>query len=201
MPSGKEYKMEFLLNAQLNGGFSGSFTKAQQEFARLGKEIQNLNRLQGDISAYQKQQTAVDNTTAKLQNLQKQHDLLQKEIGQTSGSTAALEREKLKLEQRIHTTEAALESQKQKLEATGAKLKDAGVDTANLSQKDAELTAKNQGTFCGAGQSRRGCRQFRGKGVPGVRRSRSGDCRRWCCRRAEGDHRVLHGVYLHSRGF
>ena len=38
MPSGKEYRMEFLLNAQLNGGFSGAFTKAQQEFARLGKE-------------------------------------------------------------------------------------------------------------------------------------------------------------------
>ena len=142
MPSGKEYRMEFLLNAQLNGGFSGAFTKAQQEFARLGKEIQTLNRLQGDISAYQKQQTAVDNTTAKLQNLQKQHDLLQKEISETNGSTAALEREKLRLEQRISTTSAALESQKQKLEATGAKLKDAGVDTSNLSQKDAELTAK-----------------------------------------------------------
>lgn len=142
MAGRKEYEMLFALNARMNGGFTGTFSKAQQEFSRLGKEIQELHRLQGNISAYQKQQTAVDNTAAKLQNLQRQHELLQREIGQTSGSTAALEREKLKLEQRIHTTEAALESQKQKLEATGARLKDAGVDTANLSQKDAELTAK-----------------------------------------------------------
>ena len=199
MPSGKEYRMEFLLNAQLNGGFSGAFTKAQQEFARLGKEIQTLNRLQGDISAYQKQQTAVDNTTAKLQNLQKQHDLLQKEISETNGSTAALEREKLRLEQRISTTSAALESQKQKLEATGAKLKDAGVDTSNLSQKDAELTAKIKELSAEQDKAAEG-RQFRRKGVPGVRCGRSGDCRRRRRRRAEGDYGSLHGVYLHSRG-
>ena len=142
MAGKKEYSMDFLLNARLNGAFSNTFSKAQQEFARLGKEIQSVNRLQSDISAYQKQQAAVENTAAKLQNLQKQHDLLQREIGETSGSTAALEREKLKLEQRISNTSAALENQKQKLDATGAKLKEAGVDTDNLAKKEAELAEK-----------------------------------------------------------
>lgn len=140
MASRKEYEMLFALNAQLNGGFSSTFSKAQAEFSKLGKEIQSLRSLQADVSSYQKQQNAIQATTAKLQNLQQQHDLLQKEINETSGSTEALEREKIKLEQRISDTSTRLEQQKQKLEATGAKLKEAGVDTSNLSQKDAELT-------------------------------------------------------------
>lgn len=140
MASRKEYEMLFALNAQLNGGFSSTFSKAQSEFSRLGKEIQSLQSLQSNISSYQKQQSAVEATRSKLQNLQQQHDLLQKEINETTGSTEALEREKLKLEQRISDTSTRLEQQNQKLETTGAKLKEAGVDTSNLSQKDAELT-------------------------------------------------------------
>ena len=79
MASRKQYEMLFALNAKMNGGFSGIFSKAQQEFARLGREIHDLHRLQGDVVSYQKQQSAIEATRAKLENLQKQHDLLQKE--------------------------------------------------------------------------------------------------------------------------
>lgn len=142
MASKREFEMLFALNARMNGGFSSTFSKAQAEFTRLGKEIQGLHRVQGDIASYQKQQSAIESTRSKLESLQKQHDLLQREIKETEGSTAGLEREKVKLEERIKNTEAALERQTQKLETTGAKLKEAGVDTGNLAQKDAELTAK-----------------------------------------------------------
>ena len=90
--------MLFALNARMNGGFSGTFSKAQAEFSRLGKEIQELQKIQGNISSYQKQQGAIEATRSRLESLQKQHDLLQKEISETNGSTAALEREKVKLE-------------------------------------------------------------------------------------------------------
>lgn len=142
MATAKSYEMMFALNARMNGGFSSTFSKAQAEFTRLGKEIQGLHRVQGDIASYQKQQSAIENTRSKLESLQKQHDLLQKEIKETEGSTAGLEREKVKLEERIKNTEAALERQNQKLGTTGERLKAAGVDTGNLAQKDAELTAK-----------------------------------------------------------
>lgn len=142
MASRKEYEMLFALNARMNGGFSGTFSKAQAEFSRLGKEIQELHRIQGDISSFQKQQAAVEGTRSKLENLHKQHDLLQKEISETNGSTISLERENAKLEQRIKDTETALERQTQKLQATGARLKEAGVDTSNLAAKDEELTAR-----------------------------------------------------------
>lgn len=142
MASNRTFEMQFLLNARMNGGFSGTVSKAQAEFTRLGKEVQSLHRLQGDIASYQKQQSAMEATRSKLESLQKQHDLLQKEIKETEGSTTGLEREDVKLEQRIRDTQAALERQQQKLSATGTKLRDAGIDTADLSQKEQELTAQ-----------------------------------------------------------
>lgn len=142
MAGKKQYEMLFALNARLNGGFRGTFSRAQAEFTRLGKEIQSLHKVQNDISSYQKQQAALENTRTKLESLQKQHDLLQKEISETTGSTAGLEREKVRLEERIKSTEAALERQNQKLSATGDRLREAGADTDNLAQKNQELTAK-----------------------------------------------------------
>ena len=114
MANRKEYEMLFALNASLNGNFRGTFSKAQQEFSKLGKEIQDLQRLQANVSSYQKQEQAIASTDAKLNNLRQQHVLLQQEIGETAGSTAALEREKLRLEQRIKGTEEALERQDRK---------------------------------------------------------------------------------------
>ena len=138
----KQYAFDFVLNAVLNGGFTGTFTKAQQEFIRLGNEIKNLQAIQKDIASYQKQAAAVDNTTAKLNNLRRQYELVNRQITETTGSTTALEREKLRLEQRIQSTEAALEKQRAKLDSTKERLDAAGVSTDNLSAKDAELTER-----------------------------------------------------------
>lgn len=138
----KQYSFDFVLNAVLNGGFSGTFTKAQQEFVRLGNEIKNLQAIQRDIAAYQKQAAAMENTSGKLENLRRQYELVNKQISETTGSTTALEREKLKLEQRISSTEAALEKQRAKLGDTKVRLDEAGVSTDHLAAKDAELTEK-----------------------------------------------------------
>lgn len=142
MASSKQFSMDFMLNASMNGGFKTTFSRAQTEFTKLGKEIQSLHRVQGDIASYQKQQSAIESTRSKLESLQKQHDLLQKEISETTGATTGLEREKVKLEERIKNTETALERQNQKLSDTGTRLREAGVNTGNLAQKDQELTAK-----------------------------------------------------------
>lgn len=143
--AGKTHDMTFLLNAQTGGGFSAAFSKAQAEFTRLGGEIQALNRVQSDISSYQKQQAAIEATTKKLENLKQQQTLLRQQIQESKEageSTAALEREELKLSQRIEDTERALDGQNQKLDATGAKLEKAGVDTNNLSAEEQRLAAE-----------------------------------------------------------
>ncbi|MCX4373883.1 MAG: phage tail tape measure protein, partial [Dysosmobacter sp.] len=138
----KQYSFDFILNAVLNGGFSGTFTKAQQEFIRLGTEIKNLQAIQRDVKAYEKQAAAVQHTTDKLENLKGQLALVKKEIEETTGSTTALEREKLKLEQKIANTTEALGKQEQRLEQTKGRLDEAGVSTDNLAGKDEELKKK-----------------------------------------------------------
>lgn len=144
MASAKQYQMEFLMGARLNGNFGAAFTKAQQEFARLGREIQAVQAVQNNISTYEKQQKAVETTGAKLQNLQQRYALLQKEIQETAGSTAGLEREKLRLEQQISNTSAALEQQKKRLAQSTEYLKQAGLNTELLAQKSEELTAREK---------------------------------------------------------
>ncbi len=159
MSKGKTYEMEFRLSAQANSAFSGTFSKAQAEFSRLGKEIQTLNRVQSDISAWQKQQGAVEATRQKLANLEQQQaklsqqkSFLQQQIQETQAagkSTAALERQKaeleqkeLQLQQRIAGTNTALERQQQRLGETGTRLQQAGVNTNQLASESARLSSQ-----------------------------------------------------------
>lgn len=140
MAGGKDYTTEFLINARLNGGFNATFSKAQQEFARLGKEIQGLQRVQSDVASYQKQQSAMQNTEQKLQRLTRQQELLKEQMKSASAEALpGLEREYVKLDQRIGDTVTALERQKQKLSDAGTRLKETGVDTANLTETNRAL--------------------------------------------------------------
>lgn len=164
----KQYSFDFVLNAVMNGGFSGTFTKAQQEFIRLGTEIKNLQAIQRDVNAYEKQAAAVQNTSQKLENLKRQYELVNKQIGETTGSTTALQREKLKLEQRIANTEAALEKQRQKLGETKDRLDAAGVSTSDLANKDAELTAKIQELTEEQKKAAEGAGEFGNAGVQAI---------------------------------
>ncbi len=164
----RQYSFDFVLNAVLNGGFSGTFTKAQQEFIRLGNEIKNLQAIQRDVAAYQKQASAVQNTERKLENLCRQYELVNQQIRETTGSTTALEREKLKLEQRISNTEAALEKQRSKLDSTKERLDAAGVSTDNLSAKDAELTERIRELTEEQKRATEGAEQFGNAGIQAV---------------------------------
>lgn len=142
MASRKEYEMLFQLDAKLGSSYTSTFSKAKSGPSELQKEIRSLQSVQADISAYTKQQAAVEKTQAKLDNLNKQYQLLQQEIKETSGPTTSLERESAKLEQRIGDTSNALAAQKEKLGATAKSLNEAGVGTDNLGSKSQDLADK-----------------------------------------------------------
>lgn len=142
MASRKEYEMLFQLDAKLGGSYTSTFSKAKSGPSELQKEIRSLQSVQADISAYTKQQAAVEKTQAKLDNLNKQYQLLQQEIKEASGPTTSLERESAKLEQRIGDTSNALAAQKEKLGATAKSLNEAGVGTDNLGSKSQDLADK-----------------------------------------------------------
>ena len=138
----RKQSIDYIINASIGSAFQSTFTKAQSEFTRLGKEIQNVQRVQRDVSAWQRQEKAAQNTGAKLENLQQQYALLETQITETKEPTTALEREKLKLQERIDDTALALERQRGKLNATEQRLRDAGISTDDLASADARLTAQ-----------------------------------------------------------
>ena len=56
----KEWELLFNLSAKQNSSFSSTFKAAQSALVETQGKIQLLNKVQSDISAYQKQQQAVD---------------------------------------------------------------------------------------------------------------------------------------------
>lgn len=145
MPSGKQYEMLFKLNAQQNSGFKSTFSQAQAEFARLGGQIQSLQKVQGDISAYQRQELAIQRTTRQLENIARQQENVQRRIteAQKAGqSTAALEEKERKLEESIRKANVSLENQQDRLNATSNRLNAAGIGTDNLAGKSKDLSTR-----------------------------------------------------------
>jgi len=141
LASRKEYELLLKLEAETNGTFSKTFSKAQQQILSLQKDIQSLNKTQGDISAYAKQQQAVEATNKKLDVLRQQYDNIQREIEETGHYSSDLQNKLLAKQQQIDKTTAALDQQTQKLNQMDDALRSAGVDTSNLEKESQRLEA------------------------------------------------------------
>ena len=138
----REYEMLFKLNAQLGGNYNSSFNSAQKKVAEMERELQSLNKRQGDIAAYQKQQKAITDTNSKLELLKKQYDNIQKEIGETEGYSADMQNKLLQKQMQIEKTASAVKAYESKLSQMDEALKKAGVDTGNLTEESAKLSGQ-----------------------------------------------------------
>lgn len=135
----KEWELLFNLSAKQNSSFSSTFKAAQSALVETQGKIQLLNKVQSDISAYQKQQQAVDATRQRLSVLQQQYDNIQKEIQETEGYSSALENKLISKQAQIDKTTASLNTYEQRLAATGNALHEAGVDTTQLTAESVRL--------------------------------------------------------------
>lgn len=135
----KEWELLFNLSAKQNSNFSSTFKAAQSALAETQNRIQQLNKVQSDITAYQKQQQAVDSTKQRLAVLQQQYDNIQKEIQETEGYSSALENKLISKQAQIDKTTTSLHTYEQRLAATGNTLREAGVDTTQLTAETTRL--------------------------------------------------------------
>lgn len=152
----KEYEMLFKLGAQLGSNFQGTFSSAQQVLSDTQKKVQALNRLQSDITAYQRQQTSLDKSQQKLElyknqlaNTQNALAAVRKEMESSSASSANLAaresellNRELALKNRINDTELAISDKNSKLRQMEEKLSSAGVSTDNLTSEIAKLNGE-----------------------------------------------------------
>ena len=158
--SRKEFEMAFKLSAQVNGSYNSAFKGAQSTLSSLQKEITGLNRVQSDISAYQKQQGAVEGTRKKLEVLQRQYDNIQKEMKETEGSSSSLESSLASKQQQIDKAAVSLGQQEAKLGQMGAALQQAGVDTGDLAAESQRLETEMQGLKDRQEEAAEGARTF-----------------------------------------
>lgn len=135
----KEYQMTMSINGSLQNGFTQSFSRASAVVLDMQKDLQALNKSQGDIASYEKQQRAITQTEDKLKLLTQQYDNIQKEIQETEGFSSSLENQLISKQAQIEKTNARLEEQRQRLEGTGKALQEAGIDTANLTEESGRL--------------------------------------------------------------
>ncbi len=134
----KEYEMRYKLAAEASS-FSSAFTQAQQTLTQTGEKVKELASLQSDVSAYERQQTAIEATKSKLDLLEQQYNNYQRELDETGTFSAKLANEQAKVWQQYEQGNAKLEQQEQKLKEMGDALTEAGVDTENLTDESERL--------------------------------------------------------------
>ncbi|MBR3965463.1 MAG: hypothetical protein IKJ91_00150 [Clostridia bacterium] len=145
------YDMQFRLGAQMASTFNSTFGSAQKALSATQKEINELNKTQSNISAYQKQQNAMANCLkqqelykAQIANLKKELQNLTKEQGQHGAGTSVLANKILELEKKMSSVAGEEERHRQALKNLGNELKEAGVDTKKLGD-EIEKVGKKMG--------------------------------------------------------
>ena len=154
MASQRQYEMLFQLNAKLGSQYSSTLKAAQSELLKFNQEYRNLSATANDISAYQRQQTAVENTKDKLALLQQQYDNIQREMEETGTYSSDLENKLLAKKAQIDKTTKAYNDQIAKLDEYKRRLEEAGVDTTELDKESERLKEELkqlQSGFDGAG--------------------------------------------------
>lgn len=139
MASAKQFQFFFQLTAALGPNFSKTFKTANDTMNTLGSSIKEVREKLKDVSAYQKQQTAVEKSQKRVSELEKEHEKLQAQYDESGG-----ESEKLKKKLDANTEALAKAKNKaaeetEKLEEMSQALRQAGIDTNNLSQNTEEL--------------------------------------------------------------
>lgn len=137
--SRKEYELLFQLKAALGPNFASSFKTAMQTTKQLQGTLDDVRKVQSDVSAYKKQHAAVEDNKKKLELLVAEHERLQREMQEAENPSNKLRQSFEKNEKQIAATTSKIEEQERKLEELGNELRRAGVDTGNLNGENERL--------------------------------------------------------------
>ena len=129
---GKQYEMAFAIGAKVNGSFNSAFKSAATGVQGLQQQINSLNKTAGDISSYQKTQTAIEKTKQKLALYQQQYANLKAEMDRNGQASAAEQNALLAKAKAIDDLKAKQEQLESRLASTGSALEKEGVDLNNL---------------------------------------------------------------------
>lgn len=139
MAAAKQFELLFQLTARLGPNFSQSFKNASQAMKAMQSDLRNADKKLKDVSAYQKQQTAVEKSRQRVNELQAEHENLVREIEEVGEATPELTRKLQANEKALAKAEDATAREEERLSELSETLRQAGVNTDNLGQDTAEL--------------------------------------------------------------
>ncbi|TDU32838.1 tape measure domain-containing protein [Panacagrimonas perspica] len=120
--------------------------KSQKELADQARELlkitDDLNKLQGKIDGYKKQQTAVDDLNQRLSTLVERQAKAKAEIEATEKPTKKLQTEYAKLGRDIERTQASISKGGEKLTQLGVALEQVGLSAKDLADSEARIAAQ-----------------------------------------------------------
>lgn len=139
MATAKQFELLFQLTARLGPNFSKSFKNASQTMKLLQNDLRSADQKLKDVSAYQKQQNAVEKSRQRVSELQAEHERLTKEIEETGQATPELTRQLQANEKALQKAQDATAREEERLEELSNTLREAGVNTDNLGRDTDEL--------------------------------------------------------------
>jgi hypothetical protein len=129
---------------QISDSLDGKGRKSAQEYAvalnGLTEAGASIGRIAQSIDAFKDQQAAVDAAATAFHAAQSEALKLAADLATTETPTRELAQALRDAEAAVTTTGTALQQEGNKAEALGAKLRRAGVDTANLAKEEERLT-------------------------------------------------------------
>ena len=126
--AGKQFELFFQLTARLGPNFTQSFKNASQTMKILQGDLKSANQKLKDVSAYQKQQTAVANSKNRVTELQGEYDKLVSEIGDVDNATKQQKKELESAAKALAKAKDTAADEQAKLEELSNTLREAGVN-------------------------------------------------------------------------
>lgn len=139
MATAKQFELLFQLTARLGPNFSQSFKNASQTMKLLQNDLRIADQKLKDVSAYQKQQNAVEKSRQRVSELQAEHERLTREIEEAGQATPELTRQIQANERALQKAQDATAREEERLGELSNTLREAGVNTDNLGRDTNEL--------------------------------------------------------------
>ena len=139
MATAKQFELLFQLTARLGPNFSQSFKNASQTMKLLQNDLRSADQKLKDVSAYQKQQNAVEKSRQRVSELQAEHERLTREIEEAGQATPELTKQLQANERALQKAQDATAREEERLGELSNTIREAGVNTDNLGRDTNEL--------------------------------------------------------------
>lgn len=144
MPTAKQYEIMFLLKAQMDGAFGGSFKNATQQLKSMENQLNQYKQSLRDISAYRTHHQKLDELCRKYKEEERQLTLVRNQIKQNGTATKEQANEEARHEQRLKQLSKAIENEKDQINKAQEALEKKNISINRLIDAEKKLNQETE---------------------------------------------------------